>query len=131
MYGLSYPVYFRLVSAEMVESFTHIFIDEAGHATEPETVIPLTGLIRDAVRSGVQIVLAGDPKQLGPVIRSPIADQLGELSTLLPSKGFQRFKMGNPRTYSTYINFQGHTSQYHGLFFPSDGDFSEHHLKRT
>ena len=63
----------------MVESFTHIFIDEAGHATEPETVIPLTGLIRDAVRSGIQVVLAGDPKQLGPVIRSPIAHQLGEL----------------------------------------------------
>ena len=91
---MSYPVYFRLVSAEMVESFTHIFIDEAGHATDPETVIPLTGLIRDAVRSGVQIVLAGDPKQLGPVIRSPIAHQLGELSTFVAIERISKVQNG-------------------------------------
>jgi len=70
--------YFRLVSADMVNHFTHIFIDEAGHATEPETVIPLSGLISSA-RSNVQIVLAGDPKQLGPVVRSPLATPLGML----------------------------------------------------
>ena len=94
VYGLSYPVYFRLVSAEMVESFTHIFIDEAGHATEPETVIPLTGLIRAAVRSGVQIEQAGDPKQLGPVIRSPIAHQLGELSTFVAIERISKVQNG-------------------------------------
>ena len=61
----------------MRDHFTHIFIDEAGHATEPETVIPLSGLIGDQV---TQVVLAGDPKQLGPVIRSPLASKLGTSS---------------------------------------------------
>lgn len=57
--------------------FTHIFIDESGHATEPETVIPLSGLVDG--KTTVQVVFAGDPKQLGPVIRSPLAQALGRL----------------------------------------------------
>ncbi|XP_055057100.2 RNA helicase Mov10l1 isoform X4 [Misgurnus anguillicaudatus] len=53
--------------------FTHVFLDEAGQATEPETLIPL-GLLSE---EGGQIVLAGDPKQLGPVIKSKIASAFG------------------------------------------------------
>ncbi|XP_065129006.1 RNA helicase Mov10l1 [Paramisgurnus dabryanus] len=53
--------------------FTHVFLDEAGQATEPETLIPL-GLLSEG---GGQIVLAGDPKQLGPVIKSKIASAFG------------------------------------------------------
>jgi len=57
----------RLVSAQFPEDhFTHVFIDESGQAQEPETVIALAGLIS----SNGQVVMAGDPKQLGPVIRS-------------------------------------------------------------
>ena len=69
--------YYRLVSANMSDHFTHIFIDEAGHATEPETVIPLAGLLNIHKANGGQLVLAGDPKQLGPVIRNDIATQYG------------------------------------------------------
>lgn len=47
--------------------FTHVCIDEAGQATEPETLIPI-GLCHKGV-----VVMAGDPKQLGPVIKSPFA----------------------------------------------------------
>uniref|UniRef100_A0A3Q1FUN6 RNA helicase n=1 Tax=Acanthochromis polyacanthus TaxID=80966 RepID=A0A3Q1FUN6_9TELE len=50
--------------------FTHMFVDEAGHAVETECVIPLAGLLN--AESG-QVVLAGDPKQLGPILRSPFA----------------------------------------------------------
>ena len=57
----------------MGSHFTHIFIDEAGHATEPETVIPLSGLLDVNMRNSGQVVLAGDPKQLGPIIRSSLA----------------------------------------------------------
>ncbi|KAG8954847.1 hypothetical protein FRC04_010330 [Tulasnella sp. 424] len=53
--------------------FTHIFIDEAGQASEPEVMIP----IKLNAGPKTTIVLAGDPKQLGPVIRSPVARRLG------------------------------------------------------
>ncbi|XP_006877510.1 PREDICTED: putative helicase Mov10l1-like [Chrysochloris asiatica] len=52
-----------------VGHFTHVFVDEAGHAREPDCLIPL-GLISD---SKGQIVLSGDPMQLGPVIKSKLA----------------------------------------------------------
>ncbi|KDQ59997.1 hypothetical protein JAAARDRAFT_125682 [Jaapia argillacea MUCL 33604] len=53
--------------------FTHIFVDEAGQATEPEVMVA----IRTMADNSTNIVLSGDPKQLGPVIRSPIARELG------------------------------------------------------
>jgi len=54
--------------------FTHLFIDEAAQATEPETLIPLSVVIDDVPGSvKVEIVLAGDPKQLTPDIFSPWA----------------------------------------------------------
>uniref|UniRef100_A0A8V5FQ25 Uncharacterized protein n=1 Tax=Melopsittacus undulatus TaxID=13146 RepID=A0A8V5FQ25_MELUD len=53
--------------------FTHVILDEAGQVTEPESLIPI-GLISEA---NGQIVLAGDPKQLGPVIKSKIALMFG------------------------------------------------------
>ncbi len=53
--------------------FTHIFIDEAGQATEPEAMIS----IKTLADSNTNIILAGDPKQLGPIIRSPVARELG------------------------------------------------------
>nr|XP_036862625.1 RNA helicase Mov10l1 isoform X2 [Manis javanica] len=65
--GLFYQIGLR------VGHFTHVFVDEAGQASEPECLIPL-GLISDV--SG-QIVLAGDPMQLGPVIKSRLAVAYG------------------------------------------------------
>jgi helicase MOV-10 len=53
--------------------FTHIFIDEAGQATEPETFVSIKML----AGSKTNVILSGDPKQLGPVIRSGIARVLG------------------------------------------------------
>ncbi|XP_062057886.1 RNA helicase Mov10l1 [Lepus europaeus] len=65
--GLFYQIGVR------IGHFTHVFVDEAGQASEPECLIPL-GLVSDA--SG-QIVLAGDPMQLGPVIKSRLAMAYG------------------------------------------------------
>ncbi|KAJ7746485.1 P-loop containing nucleoside triphosphate hydrolase protein [Mycena maculata] len=53
--------------------YTHIFVDEAGQATEPEVMIA----IKTMADTKTNIVLSGDPKQLGPIIRSAIARELG------------------------------------------------------
>lgn len=52
--------------------FSYIIIDEASQATEPDMLIPLA-ITNQAEDEGIgfqaQIVIAGDPYQLGPVIR--------------------------------------------------------------
>lgn len=53
--------------------FSHVFVDEAGQLTEPECLLAL-GLVNKA--SG-QIVVAGDPEQLGPVVHSAVARSFG------------------------------------------------------
>ncbi|KAL2469853.1 putative RNA helicase SDE3 [Abeliophyllum distichum] len=53
--------------------FSYIFLDEAGQASEPETMVPLSHLCwKETV-----VVLAGDPLQLGPVIFSKDAETYG------------------------------------------------------
>lgn len=70
----------RLVSAQFpIDHFTHIFIDEAGHCMEPESLVAIAGLmdVKETGNPGGQLVLAGDPRQLGPVLRSPLAQKHG------------------------------------------------------
>ena len=59
--------------------WTHLFVDEAAQAREPETLIPLMvvapGMNADVGRP--KLVLAGDLNQLGPGIVSPIAREMG------------------------------------------------------
>ena len=69
-----YVCFFRLVSGEIPDRhFTHMFIDEAGHSLQPECLVPLAGMFSTETPGGGQLVLAGDPQQLGPVLRSPVA----------------------------------------------------------
>lgn len=53
--------------------FSHIFIDEASQSTELETLIPLAVTsLRDkssGEKLSAQIVIAGDPYQLGPIVK--------------------------------------------------------------
>uniref|UniRef100_A0A3B4AA05 RNA helicase n=1 Tax=Periophthalmus magnuspinnatus TaxID=409849 RepID=A0A3B4AA05_9GOBI len=60
--------------------FTHVFVDGAECAREPECILPLAGLLDP--NTG-QVVLAGDPKQLGPIIRSRFAQRFGMGLSLL------------------------------------------------
>jgi len=55
--------------------FSHIFVDESGQAAEPEMLIAIAGIFEPELdaKDGGQVVLAGDPQQLGPVLRSPLA----------------------------------------------------------
>ncbi|KAM8795940.1 helicase MOV-10 [Eudromia elegans] len=78
----------RLASANFPPGhFTHVFIDECGHAAEPESVVAVAGLLAaadpESNPGGGQLVLAGDPQQLGPVLRSPLAAQHGLGTSLL------------------------------------------------
>ncbi|KAJ8978565.1 hypothetical protein NQ317_012088 [Molorchus minor] len=53
--------------------FSHIIVDEAAQASEPDVLIPLAFLDK----SSGQALLAGDPMQLGPVVISQIAADYG------------------------------------------------------
>ncbi|NXK34384.1 SDE3 helicase, partial [Piprites chloris] len=86
----------RLVSANFPPGFfSHVFIDECGHAVEPESVVAIAGLLTPMDEktnpSGGQLVLAGDPKQLGPVLTSPLAMEHGLGTSLL-----ERLMLHNP-----------------------------------
>ena len=53
--------------------FGYIFVDEAGQAKEPECMVPILSL----ADQNTNIFIAGDNKQLGPVLHSPLAGALG------------------------------------------------------
>ena len=59
--------------------FTHVFIDEAGQALLSESLIPILAGVKD----DSNLLLAGDPKQLGPVVHSDIARKHGFGITLI------------------------------------------------
>ncbi|XP_015506086.1 helicase MOV-10 isoform X2 [Parus major] len=86
----------RLVSANFPPGFfSHVFIDECGHAVEPESLVAIAGLLapmdQETNPNGGQLVLAGDPQQLGPVLTSPLAIQHGLGTSLL-----ERLMLHNP-----------------------------------
>lgn len=58
--------------------FSYIIIDEASQAIEPEMLIPLGITKHENERTDfqAQIVIAGDPHQLGPVVRSKWSEHL-------------------------------------------------------
>ena len=107
----------KLASAQFPpDHFTHIFIDEAGQAQEPETAIAMTGLLRG---TRGRVVMAGDPKQLGPVIRSSLAvrhglnisllERLMDLSMYQMQSQFEQFGGYDQRCITKLVkNFRSH-----------------------
>jgi len=53
--------------------FSHVFIDEAAQATEPEAMV----VVKNVSNASTKLILAGDPKQLRPIVQSAIANELG------------------------------------------------------
>lgn len=50
--------------------FTHVFVDESGSATESQLLIAIAGICTTKNKIHASITFAGDPKQLGPIIKS-------------------------------------------------------------
>ncbi|XP_050672000.1 uncharacterized protein LOC126970236 [Leptidea sinapis] len=81
---------------------THLFIDEAGQASEPAALVPISGLLAP---SG-NLVLAGDPKQLGPVCHSKDAKARGLGTSLLErlKSTYQNMYESDPNYITMLIN---------------------------
>ncbi|XP_063539362.1 RNA helicase Mov10l1-like [Cydia strobilella] len=75
---------------------SHLFIDEAAQASEPATLVPVTGLLAPAG----MLVLAGDPMQLGPVCISRDAKDRGLGKSLM-----ERLKTDYANLYESDPNY--------------------------
>ena len=73
----------KLLNNGVLDHFTHVFIDEAGHSIEPEVLACLVSVTKQSRSMPPAITLAGDPKQLGPIIRSEISKTFGLDKSLL------------------------------------------------
>lgn len=75
--------------------FSHIFVDEAGYALEPEALVPILTIADSRTR----IILSGDPMQLGPIVRSQSAISFGfgesYLARLMRSEVYSLTDQGN------------------------------------
>ncbi|KAI1726516.1 AAA domain-containing protein [Ditylenchus destructor] len=112
--------------------FTHIFMDEAGQATEADTWLPIGGLAdRDT-----SVILAGDPRQLGPVVHLNISRSFGYeysmLKRLIHSEPYEKaderayvilkhtyrshFKILRPCSYLFYDNMLQANEKDDGLY---------------
>jgi helicase MOV-10 len=89
--------------------FDLMFIDESGQAMEPEALAAASTLMGE----GGQLVLAGDPKQLGPVIHHGLAKEHG-LSTSMLERVMERPIYQKRPEYDTRVltklvrNFRAH-----------------------
>lgn len=95
--------------------FSHVILDEAGEATEPETLVPLS-LLRKVAGAAV---LLGDHFQLGPLVISRLASQLAslEISTIerLANERFSTVRDGEERAGLSRDTLLA--CEDHGLFF--------------
>lgn len=114
--------------------FSHVFIDEAGHAIEQEAILPIVNLF-DSSDGTNRVILAGDPKQLGPVIQSTLAKRMGEDISFLErlintiqiysrSDDYEEFGCYNPQVMTKLVrNYRSHPDIIHcpnALFYDND-----------
>jgi helicase MOV-10 len=108
----------RLVQAHIrANHFTHVFIDECASATEPSALIPIVGLVTTARRINAHVVLSGDIKQLGPVIKNKMAEKMGYGTPLMERLMQRPLYQKDPATnaYNPLVitklvqNFRSHT----------------------
>ncbi|XP_058807115.1 putative helicase mov-10-B.1 [Phymastichus coffea] len=90
----------RLVLMRLsVYYFSHIIIDEAGQGTEPDILLPIIIASKDGELNS-QVVLAGDPKQLGPTVISKIAETIIGRSILERLMSYDTYQKGSNNKYN-------------------------------
>lgn len=68
----------KLVQSDIRKAhFDYIFVDECAAASEPESLVPIIGIGAETNEITANIVLSGDHKQLGAVINSRYAENMG------------------------------------------------------
>lgn len=87
--------------------FNYIFIDEAGSATEPAAIGPIEAFTAKD-NNQTEIILAGDSKQLGPVILCKEAENLGLGISLLERLMNMKMYQPNQSTGAYDKNFLTH-----------------------
>ncbi|XP_055384568.1 putative helicase mov-10-B.1 isoform X2 [Condylostylus longicornis] len=103
----------RLTSSGMPTNFfSYCFIDECAASTEPEVLVAVSAVYH----SKINIVVAGDPKQLGPILKSDTAAEFGLkfsfMERLLDTDCYQdtRDKSYNQRIQTRLVrNFRTHS----------------------
>lgn len=94
----------RLAQGHISKShFTHLFIDECESAAESYTLIPIVGICCSFNSINANMVLSGDPKQLGPIMRSNILK-----SSQLSQSLFQRLYNSEPYQANTRTKEYNH-----------------------
>jgi helicase MOV-10 len=88
--------------------FSHVFIDEAGQATEIEAMV----VVKNTAIASTKLILSGDPKQLRPIVHSVIADELGlsvsYLERLMDCEAYQGSTDGNSGIVKLLNNYRSH-----------------------
>lgn len=89
----------RLVMYELPKGyFSHIFIDECGSAKEISCLVPIASFGTGNNDTTTSIILAGDPKQLGPVIQCDFLDKTNHGMSLLERLTDHELYRKNPDT---------------------------------
>ncbi|KAI8927291.1 P-loop containing nucleoside triphosphate hydrolase protein [Entophlyctis helioformis] len=83
--------------------FTHVFVDESGQGLEPEVMIPLNTFKYPPT---TRFILAGDHKQLGPILHSKVATYFGLGVSLL--ERLMGYVSPNDVTYDPKLKLRHH-----------------------
>lgn len=99
--------------------FDYIFIDECGSAKEISALVPIAGVCTEGAKIHASVILAGDPKQLGPVVRTEYLKQTVHNTSLLDrlmSHGVYKRHQGqyNPQVITKLLdNYRSHEALIH------------------